>query len=492
MMSTSNILATHTPTGTIERITVRSNSSSVGGEPEEAIRVWPYWTTRPTVPHFAVAVFLTLNIVTAAAWAGTALPTGESVTQTLWLAFGLFASLALCYLVGLDKLLVDSNTRLFSIRTLGSLGTFFALVTLFPRLYPRLSVSGSLLKAAVLSLLLFFPMRFLLRCLMRREGILQEHLIVGTGQHAQKLYADLVDKIRGPVAPVSSPPLGRSKPAIVPGSTIDCRNLRELAIESGITTIVIAEPDFQNRAGVAEALLDCKLRGLKVENAIDCYERYIRKIWLAGIRPAWLICTAGFKPSRLYLALKRILDVICATALAISAAPILVAAAIAIKLDSPGPVLFRQSRVGLNGTVFSIWKFRTMYCDAERSSGPVWAADRDSRISPVGRILRSYRLDEIPQVLNVLNGEMSFIGPRPERPNFVELLREKIDYYALRHCVKPGITGWAQVMHPYGASIEDSYEKLEYDLYYLKHMSLVVDLRILLKTVPVVLGGRGR
>jgi lipopolysaccharide/colanic/teichoic acid biosynthesis glycosyltransferase len=148
--------------------------------------------------------------------------------------------------------------------------------------------------------------------------------------------------------------------------------------------------------------------------------------------------------------------------------------------------------VGLNGAIFYVYKVRTMYFDAERLSGPVWAGNQDKRVTPVGRVLRKYRLDEIPQVLNVLHGEMSCIGPRPERPNFVELLREKIDYYAVRLRVKPGITGWAQVMQPYGASIEDAYEKLEYDLYYLKRMSLAIDLMILLKTIPVVLGGRGR
>jgi len=243
---------------------------------------------------------------------------------------------------------------------------------------------------------------------------------------------------------------------------------------------------------MAEALLDCKVRGLEVENAIDCCEKYIRKVWLAGIHPAWLIYTARFKPSRLYLVGKRVLDVICATALAVLAAPILVVAAIAIKLDSPGPILFRQSRVGFNGTIFHVWKFRTMYRDAEDSTGPVWATEQDKRITRVGRILRSHRLDEIPQVLNVLHGEMSFIGPRPERPNFVELLKENIDYYALRLCVKPGITGWAQVMRPYGASINDAFVKLEYDLYYLKHMSLAIDFVILLKTVSVVLRGHGR
>ena len=464
----------------------------MGREAEEAIRVWPYWTTRPTVPHVTVGVFLTINIVAAGAWAGTARPAGAPFPQPLQLALGLFACLAICYLVGLNRVLVDSNTRLMSLRTFGSLGAFLALGALLPHFYPGITVLGIVLNAAMISVLLLFPMRFALRYLMRREGILQEHLIVGTGHHAQKLYAELVDKAHGPVSPVSTPPLNRSRPAIIPGSAIDYRDLRDLAIENRIATIVIAEPELQNHAGVAEALLGCKLGGLVVESAIDCYEKYIRKIWLAGIRPAWLIYTAGFKPSRLYLGMKRFLDVISTVALIIIALPVVVLIAVAIKLDSPGPILFRQSRVGLNGTHFSIWKFRTMCFDAESSTGPVWALDEDPRITRVGRFLRSYRLDEIPQVLNVLAGEMSFIGPRPERPNFVALLKEKIDYYALRLCVKPGITGWAQVMRPYGASIEDSYEKLEYDLYYLKHMSLSVDFRILLKTVPVVLGGRGR
>jgi exopolysaccharide biosynthesis polyprenyl glycosylphosphotransferase len=273
---------------------------------------------------------------------------------------------------------------------------------------------------------------------------------------------------------------------------IDCSNLRDLAIEHGIATIVVAESDFQNRARIAEVLLDCKVRGMEVENAIDCCEKYIRKVWLAGIHPAWLLYTARLKPSPLYMVIKRILDVICALILAVLAAPILAVVSLAIKLDSPGPILFRQSRVGFNGTIFHVWKFRTMGCDAELSSGPIWAAEQDKRITRVGRILRSFRIDEIPQVLNVLHGEMSVIGPRPERPNFVELLKEEIDYYALRLCVKPGITGWAQVMQPYGASVNDAYAKLEYDLYYLKHMSLTVDFMILLKTVSVVLSGHGR
>jgi len=485
MMSTSNIHATHERTDTIERITWGSDSGEGGREPEEAIRVWPYWTSRSTVPHVAVALFLSINIITAAAWAGTAVQAGESVPQTLRLGLSLFSYLAICYLVGLNWQLVGSDTSLFSIRTLVSFGSFLALVALIPYFFQRISISDNVWNAVVLSLPLLFTMKFVLSYLTRHEGI----LIVGAGQHAQKLYAELIDKANKPAAP---PRLNRTKPVIVPGSAIDCRNLRELAVGNGIATIVVAEPDFQNRTGMAKALLDCKVRGLEVENAIDCCEKHIRKVWLSGIHPAWLIYRARFKPSRLYLVFKRILDMACATALAVFTAPILAVAVIAIKLDSPGPILFRQSRVGFNGTIFNLWKFRTMYCDAERLTGPVWAVDRDKRITPVGRILRNYRLDEIPQVLNVLHGEMSIIGPRPERPNFVELLKEKVDYYALRLCVKPGITGWAQVMQPYGASIDDAYVKLEYDLYYLKHMSPVIDFMILLKTVSVVLRGHGR
>jgi exopolysaccharide biosynthesis polyprenyl glycosylphosphotransferase len=462
-----------------------SGSTAESGEPEEAIRVWPYWTPRPTAPRIAVAVFLTINIVAAAAWAGPAVQAGDPAVETLLLSLSLFGYLALCYAVGLNRQLVGTNTNLFSLRTLGSVGSFFALLALIPYFFPRISFSSNVRDAVVLSLLLLFAVRFVLSRLRRH----QEILIVGTAQHAQKLYLELIDKT---CWPVSSPLVDNPRPVVAPGSAIDCRKLRELAVENGIATIVIAEPDLQNRVGVAEALLDCKARGVKVESAIDCYEKCIRKVWLAGIHPAWLIYTARFRPSRLYLVLKRILDVCLAAALGVFALPILAVSAIAIKLDSPGPILFRQSRVGVHGAIFNAWKFRTMCCNAESSTGPVWAQAEDKRITLVGRILRRYRIDEIPQVLNVLHGEMSIIGPRPERPNFVELLKEKINYYALRLCVKPGITGWAQVMQPYGASIDDAYLKLEYDLYYLKHMTLATDFLILFKTVPVVLGGHGR
>jgi exopolysaccharide biosynthesis polyprenyl glycosylphosphotransferase len=172
-------------------------------------------------------------------------------------------------------------------------------------------------------------------------------------------------------------------------------------------------------------------------------------------------------------------------------APLILVSAILIKLTSPGPILYRQERVGLHGRHFSVFKLRSMSQNAEASIGPAWASKNDSRVTAVGRILRKYRIDELPQLFNVLRGEMSFVGPRPERPYFVEQLKQRIPYYDLRHYVRPGITGWAQVMYPYGASITDAYEKLQYDLYYIKHLSVLLDIMILPKTLRVVLSGNG-
>jgi exopolysaccharide biosynthesis polyprenyl glycosylphosphotransferase len=172
-------------------------------------------------------------------------------------------------------------------------------------------------------------------------------------------------------------------------------------------------------------------------------------------------------------------------------APVILITAIAIKLDSRGPALFKQERIGENGRIFKVYKFRSMRTDAELNSGPVWAQEDDPRITRVGRIIRNLRIDEIPQMWNVLKGDMSFVGPRPERPHFVNELRKSVPYYDQRHTVKPGITGWAQVLYPYGASENDALQKLKYDLYYVKHMSVVMDLLIVVKTIKIVLFGRG-
>jgi exopolysaccharide biosynthesis polyprenyl glycosylphosphotransferase len=203
-----------------------------------------------------------------------------------------------------------------------------------------------------------------------------------------------------------------------------------------------------------------------------------------------LIFSEGFCTSRVTRAIKRIVDIALATAGLLLAAPLMAVTALLVRIESPGPVLYRQARVGENGRVFTLFKFRSMRVDAE-SGTPIWATQKDDRVTRIGRFIRLTRLDELPQLWNVLRGDMSFVGPRPERPYFVEQLAAAIPFYLERHTVKPGLTGWAQVKYRYGASMEDAMEKLRYDLYYIKHLSIVFDLTIVMDTVKVILSGKG-
>jgi exopolysaccharide biosynthesis polyprenyl glycosylphosphotransferase len=212
---------------------------------------------------------------------------------------------------------------------------------------------------------------------------------------------------------------------------------------------------------------------------------------LDDLKPSWLIFCDGFRASRVTRFVKRMLDLSFSIILAIVSAPLMALTAIAIRLDSPGPMLYSQERVGENGAVFKIYKFRSMRTDAEMAGKPIWARDNDDRITRVGRFARKTRLDELPQLWNVMRGDMSFVGPRPERPFFVDQLAQEIPFYLQRHAVKPGLTGWAQVKYQYGSTVEDAMEKLRYDLYYIKHLSIIFDLTIVLDTVKVILFGKG-
>src|SRR5262249_3477869 len=206
--------------------------------------------------------------------------------------------------------------------------------------------------------------------------------------------------------------------------------------------------------------------------------------------PGWVIFSGGFRVSRRTRLAKRAIDLLCALIVSVLSAPAMLLTAIAVRLDSPGPILYRQERVGESGRIFILRKFRSMRVDAEQGT-PIWARDKDDRVTRVGRVIRLTRLDELPQLWNVLKGEMSFVGPRPERPFFVQQLAGAIPFYMSRHAVKPGLTGWAQVKYRYGSSVEDALEKLRYDLYYIKHLSLVFDLTILIDTVKVIASGKG-
>ena len=266
-------------------------------------------------------------------------------------------------------------------------------------------------------------------------------------------------------------------------------DLLVLADELHPDLVLVALAEMR-RAFPAEELLECRLQGIKVEDWPTFYERQTGKIHVTNLRPSWLIFSEGFVKTDTTRMVKRAMDVGLAFAGLVVSFPFMVLAACAIRLEGNGPILFRQERVGERGRIFVLKKFRSMTVDAERD-GPVWAAERDPRVTRVGRWLRRTRLDELPQFWNVLAGDMSFVGPRPERPEFVDKLQREIPFYMGRHSVKPGITGWAQVRHGYAASVEDSMEKLQYDLYYIKNLSLLLDLVILLSTLQVVLFRRG-
>jgi len=325
--------------------------------------------------------------------------------------------------------------------------------------------------------------------LLERERTMDGVLIVGRGDLAAKLCLDLLHHQHAErfAGQVEVEQLGGGG-----GASFDCRCLKQLVSSHRISRIVVAEPNAAARSEITSALLECRLLGLVVEDAADFYQRLHGKLWLEAVDPGRLVFSRGFRITPVYLGFKRMLDVICALTLLLLTSPLIAVIALAVKLESPGPVLFRQERVGWFGKRFTIFKFRSMCCDAESASGPVWARQNDQRITRIGRVLRRFHLDEIPQALNVLRGDLSFVGPRPERPCFVEVLERSLPFYDLRHYVKPGITGWAQVRYPYANTIAESYEKLQYDLYYAKHVSWALDLEILLRTALVLVRGGGQ
>jgi sugar transferase (PEP-CTERM system associated) len=268
------------------------------------------------------------------------------------------------------------------------------------------------------------------------------------------------------------------------------KDLARIASEHRVARVVFALEERRGTIAI-DQLLQCRIDGIVVEEREAMYERIAGKIAVESLRPSYLIFGGGFAKRPLSLAAKRMVDLLGSSIGLLLASPLCLITAILVKLDSRGPILFTQARVGQDEHVFNILKFRTMRHEAERETGPVWAATNDARVTRVGKWLRLLRIDEIPQMINVLAGHMSFVGPRPERPFFVEELARANPFYTLRHTVKPGITGWAQVNHPYGASVEDALEKLRYDLYYIKNMSTLFDLNIILRTVGVILFGKG-
>ena len=269
----------------------------------------------------------------------------------------------------------------------------------------------------------------------------------------------------------------------------DYQQISSICEAMHVDGIIVALDERHGRLPI-EQLLFCRLKGIQVDDGMTFTEDLAGKLYVEHLHPSSLIFSNGYTKSAFLEKVKRYFDVVASAAGLILAFPFCLLIALVIKLDSKGPVLYSQERVGEDGKTFHLLKFRSMHIDAEEN-GPVWAGSNDERVTRVGRVIRKLRLDEIPQMVNVLRGEMSFVGPRPERLFFIEQLEKEIPFYSQRHVVKPGITGWAQIRYPYGASKEDALEKLKYDLYYVKHMSLFFDLMIILETAKIVLLGKG-
>jgi sugar transferase (PEP-CTERM system associated) len=323
---------------------------------------------------------------------------------------------------------------------------------------------------------------------------LQERvLFVGTGETARRVARQILDqhefayRIIGFIDDDASRVGERIvNPAIV-GTPAD---IERLCAEHHIDRIVVG---LSNRRGKlpVEELLRAKLAGIRVEDATTTYERVTGKILIDDLRPSWLIFSDGFRVSRTTRLMKRTIDLALSMVLAVLALPFMLLTALLVLIEDGRPILYQQERVGENGRTFILSKFRSMKKDAEKGGKPIWATDGDDRVTRIGRFIRKTRLDELPQIYNVVRGDMSFVGPRPERPFFVEQLAKEIPFYQQRHTVKPGLTGWAQVKYRYGSSLEDATEKLRYDLYYIKHLSVFFDLTIVFDTVKVVLFRKG-
>lgn len=441
----------------------------------------------------AVAVVLSSAIV-AGPYAWDLLTDNTAILRVLLIV--LVCQLSLHY-VDLYDLRTITGTRDLAVRIVRAIGATSLILGITYWLFPLLVVEqGVFLSFAAVALLLVFAWRSAFEWVTSHIAPRERLLLVGTSPAAVTLARELFERRQelgvDIVGFVDPDPARVGAPVINPGVVGTIDDIPGLTASMRVDRVVVSLSDERGKLPMGQ-LLDVRLRsGVAFDHLASVYEEYTGKIALENLRPSWLIFSAGFRKTRMLLAAKRTFDLVAAVCGLILASPLMLLAAIVVKLESPGdPVLYHQERVGLNGEVFTIHKFRTMRTDAEAGTGPIWSRANDTRVTSVGRFMRKTRLDEIPQLWNVLCGEMSLIGPRPERPSFVAQLTQQIPFYGQRHVVKPGLTGWAQVRYSYGASVEDAVEKMQYDLFYVKNLSMRFDLVIAFETVKTVLLRRG-
>jgi len=419
----------------------------------------------------------------------------------LKILFVAVAFLTCMYYFDLYDSTVVSNRREAPVRLVQVMGVAYLVLGVVYYLYPPVKLGRGIFHIGFLlvgiSLLLW---RRLFLALNNTRGLAERVMILGDGALAESLLHEIETRPELGIRVASRAQIptdvshpgghGRGEMPLALLSSNFCEALVVGRSIRGIDRIVVAMEERRGKLPV-DLLLSLKNRGVQVQDGNDVYESITGKVPIESIRLSWLLFSPGSSVSRAFLFYKRFASVVISIVGLLLTLPLLPFVVLAIKLSSRGQVLYSQSRVGCDGVVFRCYKFRTMRSDAEADTGPTWAKDDDPRITRVGKLLRKTRIDEIPQLWNVLRGDMSLVGPRPERPEFVEGLNQEIPYYRLRHCVRPGITGWAQILYKYGSTVEDAKEKLRYDLYYIKNASVGLDLLIFFNTIKIVLLGRG-
>ncbi|MEO5509658.1 MAG: TIGR03013 family XrtA/PEP-CTERM system glycosyltransferase [Longimicrobiales bacterium] len=441
-------------------------------------------------------------LIVAAVCAGAAIRLGGGAWEMLFVQGDIWKAVLIAvvcqvslYYVDLYELRVVSDRRELFVGVVQSLSATSFLLAAIYFWFPSLVIGhGVFVVSSALVLMVVAGWRLVFEWLTRRVAPRERLLLVGTGAAAISLARELFQRRQELgveiVGFVDPDPARLGAPVINPGVIGTIEDIPSIVRARRVDRVVVSLADARGKLPM-DKLLEMKLDGVTFDHLASVYEELTGKIAVENLRPSWFVFSAGFRKSHLLQSAKRLMDILAALIGLLLTAPAMAVVASAVKWTSPGPILYRQLRVGQHGRVFTVMKFRSMRQDAEAATGAVWASKNDQRVTPVGRCLRRSRLDELPQLINVLKGDMSLVGPRPERPEFVTQLTRQIPFYGQRHVVRPGLTGWAQVRYTYGASVEDALEKLQYDLFYIKNLSVSFDLFIMLSTIKTVILRQG-
>ncbi len=458
------------------------------------VRIFRHYVSPVKLTLALVDLFLILTCVVLAEYlryAAIGLEWSVALGYEAWFAKLLVPVAGSCALLGVGAYHADAiqDFRVFSLRLAVSLVVTGLFLSAVLYILPMLPLWRSiLLLSLLLSAFSIFALHGLFQLFGRMDLIGQRVLILGAGEVANELQQYAARARESGLNIVDVIALPEEESAVTSATSLDDINTLDSYVRAREIEMIIIAADESDQRLPLEALIACKLSGVEIKDKLSFYEQVRGYVDIRSVRSEWIIFSDGFKGGTGIERLgKRLLDVIVSLTLLVITLPIILLAAVLVKVTSKGPIFYRQQRVGLNGEPFDLLKFRSMKVNAEAEGTPQWAQKNDPRVTRIGGFLRKTRIDELPQIINVLSGVMSFVGPRPERPFFVDQLVDEISLYRERHCVKPGITGWAQIQYPYGASVADAKRKLEYDLYYIKNYSLFLDLLIILQTVRVVI-----